>query len=603
MKKLFLIIKKRKIIFGLIVIALVVGGYFGFKALKGNKAETRYVLAAVEKGTLITSVSGSGQIAANNQVDIKPKASGEITAVYAALSKEVGTGALLVQVDTQDAEKAVRDAQTALETANLELDSLLAPADELTLFQAENSLQQANDSQQTAQDNLQKSYEDGFNAVSNAFLNLPTVMAGLNDIILGNSFNQTQVNINYYADAVSRYDENVFKYSDDTNAAYQKAREAYDANFQDYKSISRFSSISSIEALIGETYETTKSIAEAVRNANNLIQFYQDKLTEHNLKPSSLSSTHLSSLNSYTGTANSTLSTLLSNQQSIKNYKDAIVSAANSIKEKTLSLEKIKAGADELSVRAKKIAIQQKEDALLTAQQTLADCSVRAPFAGIIVKVSAKKGDTASSGTSLATLATKQKVAEISLNEVDIAQVKSGQKATLTFDAVPDLSITGEVAEVDSLGTVSQGVVTYSVKIVFDTQDDRIKPGMSISAAIITQAKQDVLTIPNSAIKSAGENYYVEMLDETASSTQNGLSSRGVASKNSPRQQPITIGSANDSITEVLSGLKEGDMIVSQTITATINSSQESQSSSLRIPGITTGGGGGAGGATFQRGE
>ncbi len=591
---------KHKIITIIILLAVVAGGYFGFKALKGNAVPVRYVSSAAEKGTLITSVSGSGQISASNQVDIKPKASGEITAVYATLGKEVAAGALLVQIDTQDAERAVRDAKTNLETAKLELDNLLSPVDELTLFQAENSLQQAKDSQQTAQDNLKKAYEDGFNAVSNVFLNLPTVMAGFNDIVFGNGFNQTQVNINYYADSVSRYDENVFEYRDDTDAAYQKARGAYDANFQDYKSTSRFSSSSSIEALIDETYETAKNIAEAVKSANNLIQFYQDKLTERNLKPNSLSNTHLSSLSSYTGTVNSNISTLLSNRQSIKNYKDAIVSAENSIKEKTLSLEKIKAGPDELSVRAKKISIQQKEDALLTAQEALTDCSVRAPFSGVIVKVNAKKGDSASTGTSLATLATKQKVAEISLNEVDIAQVKAGQKATLTFDAVSDLNITGEMAEVDTLGTVSQGVVTYNVKIVFDTQDDRVKSGMSVSASIITQAKQDVLMVPNSAVKSAGATDYVEILEETASSTQNGLSSEGVASKNSPRQQVITVGLANDSMTEVLSGLKEGDMVVSQTITATSASSQNQsqQSNSLRIPGITGGGGGG-----FQRGN
>ncbi|MDD5433706.1 MAG: hypothetical protein PHE77_03610, partial [Candidatus Pacebacteria bacterium] len=61
-------------------------------------------------------------------------------------------------------------------------------------------------------------------------------------------------------------------------------------------------------------------------------------------------------------------------------------------------------------------------------------------------------------------------MAEISLNEVDVAKVKIGQRAIITFDAIDELEITGKVEDVDTIGTVSQGVVSYNVKIIFDTQ-------------------------------------------------------------------------------------------------------------------------------------
>ncbi|MDD5146602.1 MAG: efflux RND transporter periplasmic adaptor subunit [Candidatus Pacebacteria bacterium] len=589
-KNILKFVKKRKTTSVIIAILLVVAGYFGISALRGNTAQTRYALAAVEKGTLITSVSGSGQISALNQVDIKPQVSGQIVAVYATLGQEVTAGTLLAQIDTQDAARALRDAETNLETAKLELDNLLEPVDELTLFQAENALTQAGETRQKADDNLQKAYEDGFNTVSNAFLDLPTVMAGLSDILFGNAFNKSQANMDYYVDNVKAFDTKALQYGNIAYDNYQKARTAYDKNFNDYKSASRFSSTSTIEDLINESYETAKKIAEAVKSANDLIQFYQDKLTERNLKPNSLSNTHLSSLNAYTGTTNSNFSSLLSAQKSIEDSKVAITDAERSIQEKTLSLAKTKAGADDLSIRAKKITIQQKEDALLTAQEALADCYIRAPFGGVIVKVSAKKGDTASSGTSLVTLATQQKIAEISLNEVDIAKVKKGQKATLTFDAVDGLSITGEVAEIDSLGTVSQGVVTYTVKIVFDTQDDRVKPGMSVSASIITDAKSDVLLVPNSAVKTSGDRSYVEMLDEAVPSNQSGANTTGVISQKTPKQQSVTVGSFNDSLTEIVSGLKEGDQVITQTITAATSQSQSQQNSGLGIQGLGGGG-------------
>lgn len=74
------------------------------------------------------------------------------------------------------------------------------------------------------------------------------------------------------------------RFKDDVYVKYRAAREAYDKNFTDYKSASRFSDQKTIEQLISQTYDTTKLIAEAVKSTNNLIQFYQDKLTERNLK-------------------------------------------------------------------------------------------------------------------------------------------------------------------------------------------------------------------------------------------------------------------------------------------------------------------------------
>ena len=582
--KLFAQLIKRKLAAGILILVVAGGGYFGYKYFFGASVATRYVSAQVEKGTLIISISGSGHVSASNQVDVKPKASGEITALNIKLGQEVGAGAVLAAIDASDAERTVRDAETSLETAKLEMDKLLEPLDELTLLQAENSLTATKESKQKAEDNLKKSYEDGFNTVANAFLNLPSVMAGLHDILYANDVGLGgggQWNIDFYANAVQSYDVKALQYKADAMDKYQAARAAYDKNFDDYKQASRFSEEAVIELLINESYETAKNIAEAVKSANNLIQFYQDKLVEHNLKPQTLSTTHLSNLSSYTGTTNNYLSSFLSAKRSIQDYKEAIITAERSIEEKELSLAKIKEGPDGLDIRAKKIAIQQREDALATAQQTLADHYVRAPFVGAIAKVSAKKGDSASASTIIATLITRSRIAEISLNEVDVSKIKVGQKATITFDAIEGLSIIGEVAEIDSVGAITQGVVTYGVKIGFDTQDEKVKPGMSVSAAIITDAKQNVLLVPNSAVKQQGDTAYVEIF---AGETQ------------TPRQQTVQAGLSNDTMTEISSGLNEGDQVVTQTIIQTTTQNQPQQNTGVRIPGITGGGGGGGGG-------
>ncbi|MCX6764760.1 MAG: HlyD family efflux transporter periplasmic adaptor subunit [Candidatus Nealsonbacteria bacterium] len=544
MLKILKTILQHKIIMVIIIIALIGGGYVGYKKFSNNSVENSYVLATVEKGTLVTSISGAGQVSALNQLDIKPKVSGDVISVKVKNGQEVKMGTLIMQIDTVDTAKALRNAETDLETAKLELEELLSPPDELTLLQAENSLAQAKESKQKAEDSLKKNYEDAFNGVTNVFLELPSIMAGLNSVLFSNSFSVNQQNIDYYADAVKAYDQKVLQYKIDTYNKYQIAKNAYNQNFIDYKSASRFSDDTTIENLINTTYNASKDIAEAIKNANDLVQFYQAKLIEHNFKPETLSSTYLSNLNAYTGKTNSYLVSLLSIQRSFQDNKETVINAERTIREKELSLDKLKAGADELSIRAKKITVQQKEDALFTAKQNLADCSVRAPFDGVIATLNSKKGDPVTSGTVVATIITKQQLAEISLNEVDIAKVKIGQKVTLTFDAVSDLSITGEVVEINNIGTVSQGVVNYSVKIVFDTQDERIKPGMSVNTTIITDVKQNVLLVPNSAVKTTGNNSYVEILEGNTTST---ATNARMISKTLPRQQQVEIGLSNDS--------------------------------------------------------
>jgi len=543
-----------------IAVFLILSGYWAFGKLTGTDGETRYVLGTIRKGTIVISTSGSGQVSASNQVDVKSKASGEVIYIGVKSGQEVKAGTLIAQLDARDAQKAVRDAEASLESAKITLEKLKGP-EGLAIPR----------NKEQAQENLKKSYEDGFNTVSNAFLDLPSVISGVKDILYGENFSKGQWNADYFANAVNKYDEKIIQFRDDAYAKYQSARKAYDENFNNYKSASRFSDEALIESLIEETYNTVKIMAEAVKSANNFIQFYKDKLTDRALQPDTLASAFLSNLDTYTGKTNSHLLNLLSAKNSIKNYRDAVLNA-------------------DLDIRAQELSIKQRENSFLDAREKLADYYIRAPLEGSIAKLNVKKLDSVTSATVVATLITKQKFAEISLNEVDISKVRVGQKAALTFDAVEGLDITGEVAEVDAIGTVSQGVVTYNVKIVFGAEDARIKPGMSVNASIITDTKADILLAPNSAVKSMGNYYYVEMFDSSLSEENN----QNVISSVPPRRQTVEIGLSNDISTEIISGLEEGARIVVRTVNqASVPAAQTAPSIFQATGGNRSGGGGG----------
>lgn len=579
--KLFKYITTHKLLLLVVLALLGIGGYYGYQKWFVSTTTTRYLTAKAQRGVLVSSITGTGQVAVSDQVDISAKASGDVIFVGATAGQEVKAGTLLLSLNARDALKTVRDAEVNLASTQLALDKLLKPVDPLSILQSENTLAQANETKQQAEDSLDKAYEDGFNSVSNAFLDLPAIMYGLKDILNGNSFATNVSNIDWYTSyGIGANQDNFDKVTSYRNSAedtYITARDAFNANFDHYKNVARTSDTSTIEAIILETYNTSKLVANAVKSSSNFLDLLKD-IVQNTYSNPNIPATmvaHQSTLQSYIGTTNSQLSNLLSIKSTIENSKNSIVSADRTISEKIISLADLKAGVDPLDVQSQKLSLKQKQNSLLDAREKLADYSVRAPFDGVLASFTVEKGDTISSGASLGTLITKQRIATISLNEIDVAKVKVGQKVMLTFDAIDGLNISGSVAEVDALGTVSQGVVSYNVKIAFDLQDDRIKPGMSVSASVILSSKPDVLMVPSSAVK----NSTVDILVNGA-----------------PVTKTVVAGDNNDTMTEIVSGINEGDDVVTQKI-VTNSATAKAASTASVAPGAGGGGGQFGGGA------
>lgn len=528
---------KHKIISVILLIVIIIVGYYSVKNLNRANGKTTYVLSSVQKGTIISSVTGSGQTSANEEEDIKPKTSGELIYLGIQSGQIVSKGELIARIDTSDAQDAVQTAQKALDKAKADLEKMRG---------VETSLGKLRGVKEKTQDALDEAYESGFNTVTNVFLNLPTMMTGLQSILFDYTLSKNSQNIDYYADSANMYNATAPQYKTSAYNSYQTARTSYDENFKEFKKVNRFSGPAEVESIINETYETLKDISTAVKDTINLVQLYQDELTKHNITPSTTSTTHLSSLNSYTNTSNSYLSSLLSIKSSIENDKENLIEADYEI-------------ADQEDL------VTDKQKALDDANENLSHCYIYAPFNGAVSTVNVKKGDNVSTGTTIAKLVTKDVIAKISLNEIDASKVKIGQKTNATFDAVEGLTLTGKVSNIDTIGTVSQGVVSYNVEITFDTQDERIKPGMSVSVVIIIDVRQDVLMVSNSAVKSKNDTYYVEVLSQSDS--------------NQPGQKPVEIGISDDTNTEIISGLSEGDQVITKTSTSSSTTKSNSTNS------------------------
>lgn len=557
MKKIFSAVKRHKIITTIIMVILGASGYYLLGAGKKPATVTTYTYGTVAAGTVMQTVSGTGQIQASKQTSITPEVSGTIIQVEVTAGQKVKAGDVIAKIDSSDAQGSVEDAEAALYNAQVSLDDILDPDDSLSITQAKNAVLNAQKTLETDKSELEDSYQSGFSAVATAFNELPTIMGGLQEIVTSANDYVVQSSPNYleyYYSSVKIYDPSASTLMTKAASSYQDAKTKYDANFTHYKSASQFSGERDIESLLNETYTTTKSVADALKNVSNVLQNYEDNLKNRNLVPQNFADTQLTSLASYTTTANSYMNSLLSASQTISNAKYAIESDQRTLDEKQQSLDELQAAPKESDVQSAQYLVEQKKRALADAKETLAKYTITAPFDGMVAAVEVEKGDKATTGTAIATVITDNQVVTVALNEVDIARVKVGQQATLTFDAVSGITMTGKVSEVAAIGTVSSGVVEYDVTIALDSEDSQVRSGMSSSVTIITDIAQDILTAPSTAIRTASDGtYYVLVPEGTVS---------GASGQEEVTQRTVTTGLDDGSSVEIRTGLNEGDRIV-----------------------------------------
>ena len=551
---------------GVAVILITGGGYWYWSSVHNASLPPQYVTAKVERGTLAVSVTGSGQVSASNQINVQPQISGTIVAIPVMNNQKVTVGDILFSLDTTNDKRAVQKAEENVQGAELALQTLMQPATASALLQAEQAVLQAQQTIQTNQNNLATDYDSAYTDITNTFLDIPSVMTGINKVLYGTTLNTSQANIDAYTDIIRTYYPSAYQERQTVAASYETALTAYNKNLASYKNSSVYASTSTIESLLSDTYSTLKAISVANSNSKNLIDIAQNQLQRNSNQDIPLQLTlDVSSMQSYIKTTNGHLSTVIKIQNSIQTDKQAMTVAALAISQTSAALTQLQNGPTKLAIEAQQLAIIQAKNVLLQAKQNLDYDYIRAPFSGVITNISAKVSQPVSRGDMLAILLGKGKIAKATLNEVDIKDVKIGQKAEITFDALPDTTLTGKVSQIDALGTVVQGVVSFVVYVTLDETDSSVKAGMTDNVTITTNERTSVLLVPNSAILNQKDGAYVQVI--------------GVDGK--PHAVLVEKGLTNERNTEIVSGLHEGDIIVTLPNTDTAD-----QDTSGQLPGL-----------------
>lgn len=202
--------------------------------------------------------------------------------------------------------------------------------------------------------------------------------------------------------------------------------------------------------------------------------------------------------------------------------------------------ERLKDGPDADDILAAQARLDAARAAVRLAQ-------LSAPFDGTITVANPMSGDQVSPGTvGFRVDDLSRLLVDVQLSEVNINSIAIGQPVMLTFDAILGQEYKGKVVQVAQAGTVTQGVVNFTVTIELTDADSRIKPGMTAAVTITVRQLDDVLLVPNRAVRLQEGKRYVYVL-------RNGQAEK----------IEITLGASSDFFSEMVAGdLYEGDVII-----------------------------------------
>jgi multidrug efflux pump subunit AcrA (membrane-fusion protein) len=212
----------------------------------------------------------------------------------------------------------------------------------------------------------------------------------------------------------------------------------------------------------------------------------------------------------------------------------ALVASQNALDSARLALQRTAAPPKAYDVAAAYAA-------LLAAQTALDGATLRAPAAGTVLSISAELGETVSGAFVVLNAATLQLYGTV--GESEVAKLNVGQTANVRVEAIGGAMMSGSVGSIDA-GATQGSIPLYGVAITIATPDPAVRTGMSGSADIIITSRDNVIVIPSQVVRVQGTRVFVQVVKD-----------------GQVTDREVKLGAANDAMTEITSGLSEGEMV------------------------------------------
>ncbi len=220
---------------------------------------------------------------------------------------------------------------------------------------------------------------------------------------------------------------------------------------------------------------------------------------------------------------------------------------------------KAQIGVDTAKLKQAHAQVLQSQASLKQLEEQLSYTTIVAPMDGVILSRDVEIGDAVSSILVLGSTATlvmtegdiNQVYVQGKVDEADIAHVYMDQPARIKVESFRDRTFNGKVTKIAPLGVQKDNVTTFEVRVSIDNPGGELKANMTANAEILLDEHKGVLTVPENAVMYDNQkNASVQVPDSKQ--------------KDGVRKVPVTVGLSNGSVSEVVSGLKEGQQVVLQ---------------------------------------
>lgn len=210
-------------------------------------------------------------------------------------------------------------------------------------------------------------------------------------------------------------------------------------------------------------------------------------------------------------------------------------------------LERLKAGSAQADLDRAEVAVQQAQVQVDEAALALQQKALTAPFAGVVTAVNLEQGALAAPGMPVLELVDSSPLwLTVQVDEIDIRQIQENMPAQVELDALPGVTLPAVLEKIALVGSSEEGIISYDVRLAVEAADPRLRVGMTAEASIITEERSGALVVPNSYIRLDGERAYVNVMNGDGTF----------------EEVAVTLGLRGQEVSEVVSGLDEGDTLV-----------------------------------------
>jgi HlyD family secretion protein len=504
---------RRTIIIVVVVLVLLATGFFFLRQRQLAAQEPAFEIlreAEVENGRITATVNATGSIEPEALVTLTFRSTGTIQQVNVERGQTVQAGEVLAMLDTEELQLAVQQAEDALRIQELTLQQRL-----------NNELSPATiDSSQADIDAAAAQVE-----VSEANL------AGAEAAVLQAQAQKAQLLAGATEAAIAAAEAQVAS----AQAQQKSAQITYDRVLECFDfEIPGTDEEQEICPGLGATEEQARY---NLNNANVALTAAEAQLDETKAgpRPADIQAANAS---------------IASAQANVLAAQGNLAAAEANLARAEAAYARLQEPPTDDEIAILQAQINSAETNLALAQLRLEQSMVVAPIDGTIASVLINAGEQASPGAPAITLVNEAAFhINVNVDEIDIDQISVGQDVEVSLDALQDTVLTGTIAEISPTSASAGGVVTYLVTINIVADDDiTLRPGMSANASIVVQEVDDVLIVPNWAVRldrESGNAFVLKKMDD-------GMTEEVI----------VETGLRNEQFSELVSGLQAGDVVV-----------------------------------------